>query len=745
MDEEGPKLDRESENEARGVEGPPMDTPVRKQITTPTSKFEDSPVFNYINSLSPIKMVKSIRISQTFTSLNFAPLPSIFTSPHANSLKESRFLKRHQLSDPSKPEFSSENENNVGGIERVMAVVNKSYEQESFDPASFIREACVEPTYDCSKLATEISQSLSHDCSGPDCASPCNTRCTMESAGTSETVVPYIQETLETGLVGSGVHLEGTSNIEKNKEQQGCDWESLISDGGDFLIVDSATGTEDTRMRPCTSLLSEFMSDEVNDLQTTQCEAENPFSRIREKVQMKEAMETGESHASSSLHKLMDGEPSEQTDIEPLSSSHYGIRRRCLVFEMTGACIKHLDYSSSSASSMLQSYVNVESNDKNLESVKPGNDSSSCILPGIGLHLNALARNSEDYSIVSHETSAPGPFINDPAPTVSFHSLPSGQELLNISLAATSTGTNLGPAENGVQGIEDASQAFNQSSPKNKRHVLENAGEGEGCKRCNCKKSKCLKLYCECFAAGVYCVEPCSCQDCFNKLIHEDTVLATRKQIESRNPLAFAPKVIRSFDSIPESGDDSSSTPASARHKRGCNCKKSGCLKKYCECYQGGVGCSITCRCEGCKNVFGRKDEAELKEHSQEQNPDSTPPSAPPRPPVQLPFPSTSKPPRSSLSIRSISGIYGSQRYGKPNFLKPQPKFENRIQAVQEAETPDILRGNSSSSCGIKSVSPNRKRVSPPHCDSGSSSGRKSSRKLILRSIPSFPSLTPKD
>lgn len=32
--------------------------------------------------------------------------------------------------------------------------------------------------------------------------------------------------------------------------------------------------------------------------------------------------------------------------------------------------------------------------------------------------------------------------------------------------------------------------------------------------------------------------------------------------------------------------DDPNKTPASARHKRGCNCKKSSCLKKYCECYQ---------------------------------------------------------------------------------------------------------------------------------------------------------------
>lgn len=32
---------------------------------------------------------------------------------------------------------------------------------------------------------------------------------------------------------------------------------------------------------------------------------------------------------------------------------------------------------------------------------------------------------------------------------------------------------------------------------------------------CNCKKSKCLKLYCECFAGELYC-DGCNCNDCHN-------------------------------------------------------------------------------------------------------------------------------------------------------------------------------------------------------------------------------------
>jgi len=47
-------------------------------------------------------------------------------------------------------------------------------------------------------------------------------------------------------------------------------------------------------------------------------------------------------------------------------------------------------------------------------------------------------------------------------------------------------------------------------------------------RKCSCKKSRCLKLYCEYFAAGVLCDPGCKCNDCQNTA---DNVAARRKAV----------------------------------------------------------------------------------------------------------------------------------------------------------------------------------------------------------------------
>lgn len=72
----------------------------------------------------------------------------------------------------------------------------------------------------------------------------------------------------------------------------------------------------------------------------------------------------------------------------------------------------------------------------------------------------------------------------------------------------------------------------------------ENGDKGDkGCLKCNCKNSKCLKLYCECFRAGHYC-SGCNCLNCRNLPEYEDDRQKAIQHISSRNPFAFKPKYV---------------------------------------------------------------------------------------------------------------------------------------------------------------------------------------------------------
>ncbi|KAI3522732.1 hypothetical protein L1887_00757 [Cichorium endivia] len=110
-------------------------------------------------------------------------------------------------------------------------------------------------------------------------------------------------------------------------------------------------------------------------------------------------------------------------------------------------------------------------------------------------------------------------------------------------------------------------------------------------KHCGCENSKCLNLYCVCFAAQKYCTDDCLCEECFSRPEYQEKIKVAREEAEFRNPYAFSNK------------------EGQEKNKIGCKCRVSMCTRQFCKCYKTEVGCRVECRCVGCKNVHGKRED----------------------------------------------------------------------------------------------------------------------------------------
>ena len=118
---------------------------------------------------------------------------------------------------------------------------------------------------------------------------------------------------------------------------------------------------------------------------------------------------------------------------------------------------------------------------------------------------------------------------------------------------------------------------------------------------CRCKKTNCLKLYCECFVKGTVCSASCKCFECMNTDEHHDIRNILLMEHFEKGTISFDPAKPK------DPHEQVSLRPKSLF----CSCGKTGCNKKYCECFRTKSKCSRECKCKNCKNG----NDGEVDEH----------------------------------------------------------------------------------------------------------------------------------
>ncbi|WCJ30248.1 Tesmin/TSO1-like CXC domain-containing protein [Euphorbia peplus] len=607
------------------------------------SPVQESPFSNYISSLSPINSVKAAHVPQGFLGLSSPPL--VFTSPRNILHQRTSFLQRSQLSQISSLEIPEKDD----GCKKLDDLSDDLNERKTYC------RTLIDDTHEENDIRNNMHDQpgSSSGCADEYLNDPGDVDC-ISSASLVDQNVKQSNDILQSSI----------SSLSNANSDDKCQTRADVS---------SSTLSEPTKEYPPGQSFNEIRPVYIEEEQTGSKHPHNesglsidhdPEINLCNALGSQASEEYAENVNTTSLGSIQNVA---QCDLE-VSQLQRGLSRRCLQFEEAGrkTDVRSIPPSNQTDSTIASVAVTSATEMENLGSThmdltacsnkkqmlnlsqlaisaSRSTGKSHIVVPkpsGIGLHLNSVALPMGSHisvSIIKSKPTKDSHQVDNKGYSEKLSKLIEKVAIgpedamseplssLAISAAASESCQTLKPLDtthpiDHVAALNkrnfnlehaDNFEEFTQLSPTRKKRKTSSSAEGDGCKRCNCKKTKCLKLYCDCFAAGIYCSESCTCQGCFNKPEYESTVLETRQLIESRNPLAFAPKVVQHVaERVAVNKDDGSrKVPSLARHKRGCNCKKSMCLKKYCECYQANVGCSSECRCEECRNTYGKKEE----------------------------------------------------------------------------------------------------------------------------------------
>jgi hypothetical protein len=97
---------------------------------------------------------------------------------------------------------------------------------------------------------------------------------------------------------------------------------------------------------------------------------------------------------------------------------------------------------------------------------------------------------------------------------------------------------------------------------------------------CACKSSKCIRLYCDCFASNLLCTGKCTCSDgCYNNGAPENTPTRTNAILSVLNAQPFAFRPSPQQLQLASAGAINEFMSKQTAPSSNCSCRKSRCLK----------------------------------------------------------------------------------------------------------------------------------------------------------------------